>query len=446
MSAAAAARRAARAARRMANGLDNIDWSMPNGIGGSPLDNLEINPNRADDLDVMPEDLVDPDLVDPSPVVPDNWEDVIPTDITLRPGEDPNLAGAATPIDLVPDIDTPAPRPRAPNDMPGTRPSRPSPDLDDAVPNPNAAPEPSDARARALALATLGGAGIVSMYDFFPPGGATPDGFPPTSPPTESPPGGDFRFDPPFPGPDGRNDPGNPNGAAPVMGSGRPGWEEPRIRRLANRAGIPYAQALAMVQAGYDEQSIGHVVDKKSANPDFYQRRQAYGTLRQLGHDRRDQDRRDRQAEVVARAQRQYNPMATLSPEWRDFVMAERLLRDSRNVGASPNDVRARQLDAATRLAASAVQQSIRNGMGGPQLQWEQQQLEEAKRVKLRQEAEKAANALWGWATDQERREAADKALRAQGAGPADRQEILDEMYPVSAPPPAVAPGSVPPI
>jgi len=92
------------------------------------------------------------------------------------------------------------------------------------------------------------------------------------------------------------------------------------------------------------------------------------------------------------------------------------------------------------------VQQSIRHGMGGPQLQWEQQQLEEAKQIKWRQEAEKAANNLWGMPTDQERRDAADKALRAQGAGPEDRKAVLDELFPVTGPPSAVTPGSVPPI
>lgn len=359
MSAAAAARRAARAARRMANGLDNLDWSMPNGIGGSPLDNLEINPNRVDDLDVMPEDLAEPDLVDPRPVVPNDWERVIPDGVTLRPGEDPNLQGAATPIVVEPDV-----RPR-PNDLP--EPTAPSPattGLDEIVRDaPDEVPTPSLSTAQKLGLgATLGGAGIATLYDIFGPTGGSPEGSPPGSPPAESPPGGGFRFDPPFPGPTGRNDPADPAGAGQAMGPGqRPptGWEEPRIRRLANRAGIPYAQALAMVQAGYDEQNIGHVVDKQSANPDFYQRRQAYGTLRQLGHDQLDQARRARQAEVVARAQRQYNPMATLSPEWRDFVMAERLLRDSRNVGASPNDIRQ-----AAEAAKAAMESRLGTGAG----------------------------------------------------------------------------------
>lgn len=442
MSAAAAARRAARAARRMANGLDNLDWSMPNGVGsGSGLDALEINPNRVDDLDVMPEDLAD--LVDPRPVVPDNWEDVIPTDITLRPGEDPNLAGAATPIDLdpTPSLDAPVnPRP-APNDMPGTRPSRPSPDLDDAVPNPNAAPDPSDARARALALATLGGAGIVSMYDFFPPGGATPDGFPPSSPPAESPPDG-FRFDPPFPGPTGRNDPADdPTGgmgpATPQMRRARVD-EEARLRRLARRAGITPAQARQMAQAGYDEQGIGHVIGKTDTYPNFDQRRQAYMTLREAGAAHQDALLADRQAEVVARAQRQYNPMATLSPEWRDFVMASQLLRDPRMAGASPNDIRARQLDTATQLAASAVQQSIRNGIAGPQMQMVAEEKARERMERYRAAAGKFANewadGIWGATTIEDKRRYATQELQGMGASAAEIQQIVDEMFPLPRP------------
>jgi hypothetical protein len=391
---AAAAR--AEAARRMANGLNNPNWSMPNGVGsGTGLDDLAINPNQVDNLDVMPEDLVDPNVVDPYPVVPENWEDVIPPEVTLRPGEDPNLAGAAAPIDLFPDIDTP--RPQAPNDMPVTRPSRPSPDLDDAVPNRNAAPDPSDARARALALATLGGAGIVSMYNFFPPGGATPDGFPPTSPPTESPPGGDFRFDPPFPGPDGRNDPADDptDGMSPVTPQMRRARvdEEARLRRLARRAGITPAEARAMAQAGYDEQDIGHVIGKTATSPNFDQRRQAYMTLREAGGGYQDARLADRQAEVVARAQRQYNPMATLSPEWRDFVMADRLLRDSRNVGASPNDIRQ-----AAEQAKAAMESRLGVGRGfqpnSVQEQLAQQQLDAAKPVAVRAQEHAAAGRL----------------------------------------------------
>ena len=443
----ASGRRAAKAAGRaggilLPNGQWVPDWSLPNGVGSrTGLDDLAINPNRVDDLDVMPEDLVDPDLVDPSPVVPDNWEDVIPADITMRPGEDPNLAGAAAPIDLVPDIGTP--RPRAPNDMPVTRPSRPSPDLDDAVPNRNAAPDPSDARARALALATLGGAGIVSMYDFFPPGGATPDGFPPTSPPTESPPGGDFRFDPPFPGPDGRNDPADDptDGMSPVTPQMRRARvdEEARLRRLARRAGITPAEARAMAQAGYDEQDIGHKIGKTDTSPNFDQRRQAYMTLREAGAGYQDARLADRQAEVVARAQRQYNPQATLSPEWRDFVMAERLLRDSRNVGASPNDIAARELDTATQLAASAVQQSIRGGIAGQQMQMVAEEKARERMDRLRsvagQYADEWNDGIWFRSTTlEEKRRFATQALQGQGASATEIQQVVDEMFPLPRP------------
>jgi len=442
MTVVAAGRRAARAAGRaggtlLPNGQWVPDWSMPQGAGPrSGLDALEINPNRVDDIppDVMPED-----LVDPRPVVPENWEDVIPTDVEMRPGETlDNLDGAATPLNLDPTLDAPLPPRPAPNDMPGTRPSRPSPDLDDAVPNRNAAPDPSssDARARALALATLGGAGIVNMYDFFPPGSDLPGGSPPMNPPAESPPGGDLRFDPPFPGPDG--DPGNPPPggtaqATPQMRRARVD-EESRLRRLAMRAGITPAEARAMAQAGYDEQDIGHVIGKTNTSPDFDQRRQAYMTLREAGSGYQDARLADRRAEVVARAQRQYNPMATLSPEWRDMVMADRLLRKPYD-GASPYDIRARELDTATQLAASAVQQSMRGGIAGQSLQLQMEQAEQQRLRDLRKAASYAGSApvggLLGEYTIEQKRERATRALQDQGASAEETQQIVDEMFPL---------------
>jgi hypothetical protein len=444
MSVSAAARRAARTAGNLLpNGQWVPDWSMPSGTRtGSGLDSLEINPNRIDPEDIVDDVEVAPgDLVDPYPVVPENWEYVIPPDVTLRRGEDPNLAGAATPLNLDPTLDAPLPPRPAPNDMPGTRPSRPSPDLEDVVPNRNAAPEPanSDARARALALATLGGAGIVSMYDFFPPGSDVPGGSPPMNPPAESPPGGDFRFDPPFPGPGGDTGSQPPGSAGPVTPQMRRARvdEESRIRRLARRAGITPAQARQMVQAGYDEQNIGHVIGKTNTYPDFDQRRQAYMTLREAGSGYQDARLAERQAEVVRRAQERYNPMATLSPEWRDFVMAERLLRDPRMAGASPNDIRARELDTATRLAASAVQQSIRGGIAGQQMQMMADRQAEQRMIDLRTKAAEAAQP-GGWRVApysiQEQRDLATEALRLQGASAAEIQQIVDEMFPLPRP------------
>jgi hypothetical protein len=441
MSATAAARRAARAAGNLLpNGQWVPDWSLPQGTGtGLGLDGLSINPNR---IDEVPTDIVPEDLVNPYPVVPDDWDQVIPTDVTMRPGEDPNLAGAATPIDLdpAPAMDAPASLRPAPNDMPGARPSRPAPDLDEAVPNRNAAQDPStsDARARALALATLGGAGIVSMYDFFPPGSELPGGPPPMNPPPG--PGEDFRFDPPFPGPggdQGNQPPAGTSLAAPQMRRARFD-EEARIRRLAFRAGITPAQARQMVQAGYDEQNIGHVIGKTNTYPDFDQRRQAYMTLREEGSGYQDARLAERRAEVVRRAQERYNPMATLSPEWRDFVMAERLLRDPRMAGASPNDIRARELDTATRLAASAVQQSIRGGIAGPQVQMlaekEARERMDGFRKVAGQYADEWNDGVWGSTTTEDKRRYATQALQGAGANAEETQQIVDEMFPLPRP------------
>jgi len=422
------------------NGQWVPDWSMPSGTRtGSGLDSLEINPNRIDPEDIVDDVEVAPgDLVDPYPVVPENWQDVIPLPI-----EDPNLPGAATPLNLDPTLDAPLPPRPAPNDMPGTRPSRPSSDLEDVVPNRNAAPEPanSDARARALALATLGGAGIVSMYDFFPPGSDAPGGSPPMNPPAESPPGGDFRFDPPFLGPGGDTGSQPPGSAGPVTPQMRRARvdEESRIRRLARRAGITPAQARQMVQAGYDEQNIGHVIGKTNTYPDFDQRKQAYMTLREAGSGYQDARLAERQAEVVRRAQERYNPMATLSPEWRDFVMAERLLRDPRMAGASPNDIRARELDTATRLAASAVQQSIRNGIAGPQVQMLAEKEARERMDGFRKVAGKFADewndGVWGSTTTEEKRRYATQALQGAGANAEETQQIVDEMFPLPSAP-----------
>jgi len=427
MSATAAARRLARASGNLLpNGQWVPDWSMPPGTGsGLGLDDLEINPNRIDDI---PPGVAPEDLVDPYPVVPPNWDEAIPTDVTLRPGEDPNLAGAAAPLNL----DAPlTPRP-APNDMPGTRPSRPSPDLDDAVPNRNAAPDPSssDARARALALATLGGAGILSMYDFFPPGSDTPGGYTPVGRPGASPPGGfPPGFDPPFP-------PGPTANKSNWSEERRRGVdEEQMIRRLAKRAGIPYDQAKKMVQAGYDEQDIGHVIGKKDGRPDFDQRKQAYEPVRTMGHSVLDSNQRARQAEVVRRAQSQYNPMATLSPEWREFVMAESLLGGRGRAGASPNDIRARELATAAQLATSAVQQSIRGGIAGQQMQLQMEQAERERVRGLRATAADAAAApaggFLGEPTIEQKRERAARAIQLEGATAEETQQIVDEMFPL---------------
>lgn len=144
--------------------------------------------------------------------------------------------------------------------------------------------------------------------------------------------------------------------------------EQQRIRRQARRAGVTEAEAYEMVQGGYDKvaedgakqpyQLDGPERDRAD-KPTFDEFARAQRALVGLGNDRLDAQRAARQAEVVARAQRQYNPMATLSPEWRDFVMAERLLRDSRNAGASPTDVQQ-----AAEQAKAAMESRLGTGAG----------------------------------------------------------------------------------
>lgn len=60
--------------------------------------------------------------------------------------------------------------------------------------------------------------------------------------------------------------------------------------------------------------------------------------LRSAGRQRREDDRNVRQAEVTRRAMERQNPTALLNDEWRQFVIANKLLGGKR-AGASPSDV-----------------------------------------------------------------------------------------------------------
>jgi hypothetical protein len=143
-----------------------------------------------------------------------------------------------------------------------------------------------------------------------------------------------------------------------------------RLDRLADRAGMSYDDAQAMLAEG-----------------------RSLDDIRRIGTDRLREDKRGRQAEVVRRAQRQYNPMALLSPEWQEFVLADRLLRDSRTAGASPNDIAqaAEQAKAAmeARLGVGAGFQP-----GSVQEQIAQQQLYQAKPLAVRAQEQAAAGRL----------------------------------------------------
>jgi hypothetical protein len=114
-----------------------------------------------------------------------------------------------------------------------------------------------------------------------------------------------------------------------------PVYEEQRIARMAERAGISMAEARAMVNAGYqrageDRQmhadsrfQVGSPNDTPPPAFDYY--RDAYQELRDKGRDVRMADRAQRRAEVTKRAQLMLNPVAYLgrddiTPEQRQFV------------------------------------------------------------------------------------------------------------------------------
>lgn len=329
--------------RGVPNNLNLPDWALPSGMRP---DDLAVPSRPYDDLPVGldVEDLPDADMAG----VPDDWASVIPTDVTMRPGEMPsNLDGMAnSTFDLEPTLRDPLP---SPDDMPGTRVTpRIEPDAGVRVPDEALEPARSSAMARALALATLGVAGGISMYDFFPPGSGTPGGYTPVGRPGASPPGGfPPGFDPPFPPGPLSQDADQPANRSNWSDSRRRGVDEERmIGRLANRAGIPYDQAEKLIQAEYVEQGQGHVIGKKDAGPDFDQRKQAYKPVRTMGRSLLDANQRARKAEVVRQAQLRSNPTALLSPEMREFVIAQNIARDPRLIGASPFDVRKAEAEA----------------------------------------------------------------------------------------------------
>lgn len=92
--------------------------------------------------------------------------------------------------------------------------------------------------------------------------------------------------------------------------------DDRRLERLAARAGVSYDDAETMLAEGRD-----------------------LDDLRRMGRSKLAGEKAGRQAEVVRRAQERYNPTALLGPEWREYVLAQRLLRDPRMAGASPTDV-----------------------------------------------------------------------------------------------------------
>ena len=147
-----------------------------------------------------------------------------------------------------------------------------------------------------------------------------------------------------------------------------PRQEEARIRRLADRAGIPYAEAEAMVQAGYEREADRMKMPEGSrwdvaapgnptALPEFSTFSEAHKDLRQLGSDQRAAEKAARQQAVQRTRQAQTNPLEYMNRndigDWNRMVAADRMLRRGYR-GATPLDV-----DEATQQAL-ALQESRR--------------------------------------------------------------------------------------
>jgi hypothetical protein len=175
-----------------------------------------------------------------------------------------------------------------------------------------------------------------------------------------------------------------------------PREEEARIRRLADRAGIPYAQAEAMVQAGYNREAERMQMPSDSRwqvatpgnpteTPEFSTFSAAHKDLRQMGSDRRAAEKAARQQAVQRMRMAQTNPLEYMNrgdiSDWNRMVTADQLLRRGYR-GATPLDV-----DQATQQAL-ALQESRRAITEGLRPQTEgQERLVNAKADQAEREA-----------------------------------------------------------
>jgi hypothetical protein len=129
-----------------------------------------------------------------------------------------------------------------------------------------------------------------------------------------------------------------------------PYQEDARIARLAERAGMPVAQAAAMVQAGYNDYAkqmnaqpwTVAGVNNTTERPDFEQMAYAHRALRQAGDTQRQADLAERKQAVIRRRMAQTNPLEYMNrddiSDWNRMVAADQMLRRGYR-GATPLDV-----------------------------------------------------------------------------------------------------------
>jgi hypothetical protein len=191
-----------------------------------------------------------------------------------------------------------------------------------------------------------------------------------------------------------------------------------RIERLGSAAGMEDADIVAMA-------SGEGPVDLEA--------------LRSAGRLRRKAGREERMAEVSRRAMERQNPMSQMNDEWRQYVLASQVL--GRPAGASPSDVQARNLDAAFRLAQT---QNL-GGRGNETADLLADRRETAADERMRA-GRTAASAVLSYhdKNPERRRAAAAKLLVNAGYSAAEIQLILDDVFgsvPQEPEPPPATPG-----
>jgi hypothetical protein len=161
--------------------------------------------------------------------------------------------------------------------------------------------------------------------------------------------------------------------------------------------------------------------------------------LRSAGRLRREAGREERLAEVSRRAMERQNPMSQLNDEWRQYVLASRML--GRPAGASPTDVQARNLEVATGLAGRWGQ-----GVGGPDAATvvAEARAREASEMRLRDGRILAASVLRNFDDDPVRQRERARTILIRGGYSADEVTLILSDVLDSLPPPAPRPPATP--
>jgi hypothetical protein len=180
-----------------------------------------------------------------------------------------------------------------------------------------------------------------------------------------------------------------------------PYQEDARIARLAERAGMPVAQAAAMVQAGYNDYAkqmntqpwTVAGVNNTTERPDFEQMAYAHRALRQAGDTQRQADLAERKQAVIRRRMAQSNPLEYMNrddiSDWNRMIVANQLLGPRGYRGATPLDVEGAHNAQLTQLGLRVAQ-----GQGFQQPSAAQDRLADARASEAEREANPEASAI----------------------------------------------------